>query len=98
MRGRAKQLIEASEDELPWRRDNLIVNWTRQEWELWTAKMGREPTHEEFRKHIHDLWNVYCDEDAAYRAWWKAEKERRAEAEANKVVSLFSPVIEPTQI
>jgi hypothetical protein len=76
-----------NEDELPWRRSHRIMGWTSEERELWVAKMGREPTADEWRKHIHDLW----DEWAALQALSKAEKECRAEAEASKVVSLFPP-------
>jgi hypothetical protein len=84
-----KTLIESSEDDLPWRRDRLIVNWTSDEWQLWTAKLGREPTLAEFRQHIHDLWDAHCDEWVAVRAQAEAAKAQRAQAEANKVVSLF---------
>jgi hypothetical protein len=91
MTGRRKRLIDVSEDELPWRRSHRIMGWTREERELWVAKMGREPTADEWRAHIHALWDAYCDEWQAYQACWKAEKERRAEAEACKVVSLFPP-------
>jgi len=91
VRGRRKRLIDVSEEELLWRRCHRIMDWTREERELWVAKMGREPTAEEWRKHIHDLWDAHCDWAAADEARWKAEKERRAEAEAHKVVSLFPP-------
>jgi hypothetical protein len=55
--------------------------------ELWVAKMGRKPTVEEFRQHIHALWDAFCD-------WWDAFEKALEKDRENKVVALRPRVTE----
>jgi hypothetical protein len=49
--------------------------------------VGRKPTVEEFRQHIHALWDAFCD-------WWDAFEKALEKDRENKVVALRPRVTE----